>query len=261
MPYAKVNGQSIYFEDSGGSGAAVICAHGFLMNQSMFDPQVAMLAPTYRLIRWDARGFGLTEFDGKPFTYWDSAADCIGLLDHLGIERAVVAGMSQGGYMALRAALKYPERVKALVLIDTQAGTDEPEAMKGQQEMFDTWFEHGPIDPLIEGVASMILGARENWEPWVSNWRKIPKEQLFEPSKCLRGRDDIRGRLAEITCPTLIIHGTNDAAIPLSVARELAKSLQGCKGIVEVEGAAHAPNLTHPEVVNGPLPEFLRAHA
>jgi hypothetical protein len=71
-------------EDSGGDGPAVILAHGFLMDHEMFAPQVAALAPQYRVITWDERGFGLTEHDGKPFTYWDSAADCLGLLDHLG---------------------------------------------------------------------------------------------------------------------------------------------------------------------------------
>ena len=113
MPLANVNGQRIYFEDSGGAGAPVILAHGFLMDHEMFAPQLAALTPEFRVITWDERGFGLTEFDGKPFTYWDSANDCLGLLDHLGISRSVVGGMSQGGFLSLRAALTAPERVRA----------------------------------------------------------------------------------------------------------------------------------------------------
>jgi len=120
LPYANVNGQRIYFEDTGG-GAPVILGHGFLMDHEMFAPQVAVLAPEFRVITWDERGFGLTEFDGKPFTYWDSARDCLALLDDLGIDRAVVGGMSQGGFLSLRAALTAPERVRALVLLDTSA--------------------------------------------------------------------------------------------------------------------------------------------
>ncbi len=74
MPHAAINGQQIYFEDSGGDGAPVVLAHGFLMDHEMFAPQVAALtAAGYRTITWDERGFGLTEFDGQPFTYWDSA--------------------------------------------------------------------------------------------------------------------------------------------------------------------------------------------
>ncbi len=104
MPFASVNGQRVFFEDSGGDGPPVILAHGFLMDHEMFAPQVAALTPEFRVITWDERGFGATEFDGKPFTYWDSARDCLGLLDHLGIDRAVVGGMSQGGFLSLRAA-------------------------------------------------------------------------------------------------------------------------------------------------------------
>ena len=89
MSYADFNGQRLYYEDSGGDGPAVVLAHGFLMDHEMFAPQVAALAPEFRVVTWDERGFGATEFDGKPFTYWDSAGDCLGLLDHLGLDRPV----------------------------------------------------------------------------------------------------------------------------------------------------------------------------
>ena len=131
MSYADVNGQRIYYEDSGGSGRPVILAHGFLMDHEMFAPQVAALVPEFRVITWDERGFGLTAFDGEPFTYWDSANDCLGLLTHLGIDEAVVGGMSQGGFLSMRAALTSPERVKALVLLDTQSGKEDEAALEG----------------------------------------------------------------------------------------------------------------------------------
>ncbi len=109
MPHAEINGQQIYFEDTGpvadSDAPTVILAHGFLMDHEMFAPQVAALRDRHRVITWDERGFGQTGFDGQPFSYWDSAADCLGLLDHLGIERAVVGGMSQGGFLSLRVAL------------------------------------------------------------------------------------------------------------------------------------------------------------
>ena len=124
---ASVNGISIAYSDSGGDGPAVVLSHGYLMDSSMFDPQVAALAPEYRVIAWDERGFGGTRATG-PFNYWDSASDVIGLLDHLGIEQAVLGGMSQGGFLSLRAALLAPERVRALILIDSQAGQEDPAA-------------------------------------------------------------------------------------------------------------------------------------
>ena len=102
MAFAAINGQNIHFDDTGGSGPAVVLGHGFLMDNTMFAPQVEALRSQYRVITWDERGFGLTEFDGQPFSYWDSASDCLGMMDHLGIERCVVGGMSQGGFLSLR---------------------------------------------------------------------------------------------------------------------------------------------------------------
>jgi len=261
MPFANINGQRIYFEDSGGSGPPVILAHGFFMDQRMFDRQVEALTPAFRLIRWDERCFGQTEDDGRPFTYWDSASDCIGLLDHLGLERAVIGGMSQGGFLSLRAALLAPARVKGLVLISTQAGVDSEEALKGYRQMLDQWTTLGPIDPLVEAIAGMILGGREHWEPWTSRWKAIPKERAREAGNCLLGRDDITARLGEITCPAIVFHGDADVAISMERAQMLHDGLPGRTRLVQVKGAAHAANLTHADQVNGPLLEFLRAHA
>jgi 3-oxoadipate enol-lactonase len=98
MAFADINGQRIRFEDTGGDGTPVVLAHGFLMDREMFAPQVGALSPEFRVITWDERGFGETEFDGQPFTYWDSAQDCLGLLDHLGLDRAVSGGMSRAGF-------------------------------------------------------------------------------------------------------------------------------------------------------------------
>ncbi len=122
MPHAEVNGQRIYFQDTGGDGLPIVLAHGFLMDRSMFEPQIEAFAGEHRLITWDQRGFGQTEFDSQPFTYWDSADDCLALLDHLQLDRAVIGGMSQGGFVALRAALKAPEQVRALILWERRPG-------------------------------------------------------------------------------------------------------------------------------------------
>jgi len=258
MPHANVNGQRIYFEDTGGSGAPVVLAHGFLMDHEMFAPQVAALAPEFRVITWDERGFGLTEFDSKPFTYWDSASDCIALLDHLGIEHAVIGGMSQGGFLSLRAALTAPERVRALVLLDTAADLDSSEKLAANQGMLDAWAQVGPIDQLAEAVATIIINDPVENARWIAKWRLRPKEFLTEPGRCLMGRDDISSRLDEITCPAIVIHGEDDTGLTIDRAEAMAAALPGCAGVVRIPGAAHAANLTHPHLVNPPLLEFLR---
>jgi pimeloyl-ACP methyl ester carboxylesterase len=256
MPHADVNGQRIYFEDSGGDGPPVILAHGYLMDHEMFAPQVAALAPQYRVITWDERGFGLTEYDGEPFTYWDSANDCLGLLDHLGIDRAVVGGMSQGGFVSLRAALTAPERVRALILLDTQSGQEDPAIVAGYDQMRDVWVTAGPVDELVETVAAIIIADPDENPKWIAKWKTSPKEAFVQPYDTLTKRDDVTDRLGEITCPAIVVHGAEDTAIPMEKAEALAAALVGAGPVVKV-GGAHAASLTNPEPVNAALLEFL----
>lgn len=256
MPYAPVNGQRIYYEDTGGNGEPVILAHGFLMDRSMFDPQIDALTPEHRLITWDGRGFGQTEFDAQPFTYWDSAKDLLGLMDHLGIERAVIGGMSQGGFLALRAALLAPDRVRALVLLDTAATAERPEVADDEHAMAEAWLTHGPLDELTAAVATIIIDQPGENERWIAKWQDRPKELMRETSACLFGREDLTDRLGEITCPAIVVHGTQDQALTMEDAEALAAGLSGAGPVVKVPGA-HAANLTHPEPVNEALRAFL----
>ena len=258
MPFAEINGQRLFYEDSGGDGPPVLFSHGFLMDHSMFDPQVEALAPDFRCIRWDERGFGQSEFDGNDFTYWDSADDALALLDHLGVPAATLAGMSQGGFLSMRAALAHPDRVTALVLIDTQSGCEDPAVLEGYRAMTEDWLQHGPAN-VGQVVAGLIIGDPGIEPTWLTKWESLPRAHMAPASACLYDRDDITDRLHEITCPALVVHGTADQAIPMDKAEQLCELLGDCRGLIKVEGAAHAANLTHPDQVNGPLRDFLHA--
>lgn len=259
MPHVEVNGQELYFEDSGGDGPPIVLSHGFLMDHEMFHHQVAAFAPAYRVVTWDERGFGETRTDGQPFTYWDSARDLFGLLDHLGIERAVLGGMSQGGYLSLRAALLHPDRVRALVLIDTQAPPEDDDKIAGYRAMIDQWIAGGYQEELASVVAGLIIGDPDEEPRWKDKWQRWPSERLAQAGPALLDRDDITDRIPEIDAPTLIVHGANDLAIPVERAEQLQGALPDCRGLVVVEGAAHAPNLSHPEEVNAAVRTFLQS--
>lgn len=259
MPFADVNGQHLYFEDSGGSGAAVLFSHGYLMDHEMFDPQVSELSDEFRCITWDERGFGQTDATAD-FTYWDSADDSLALLSHLGIERAFLVGMSQGGFLSLRAALRAPDRVLGLGLIDTQAGVEPEEARPLYEGMIDDWVTNGPSDELAGAVAGLIMSPGYDDAPWIAKWKARPPESIRLPSRTLMDRDDITDRLGDITAPAIIFHGEADAAIPIEKAEQLERQLGGETQLVRIAGAGHASNLSHPEAVNGPLREFLRSH-
>jgi 3-oxoadipate enol-lactonase len=259
MPTFERDGARIHFEDTGGDGPPILWSHGFLMDHTMFDPQVAAL-DGYRHIRWDERGFGRTESRG-PFTYWDSADDAIALLDHLGIDQAVLAGMSQGGFLSLRAALAHPDRVRALILIDTQSGTEDPEVLESYQGMVAAVAngDEETRSAVFDIVGSLILADPVLHEEWKAKWMADEPSRIVDPGGALLDRDDITDRLDEITCPAIIVHGTADTAIPIEKAEILRAGLGDCRDLVPIEGAAHAPNLTHPDEVNVHLERFLEA--
>jgi pimeloyl-ACP methyl ester carboxylesterase len=256
MATAAVNGAEIAYDDTGGSGPAVILAHGFLMDRSMFGPQVEALRSDHRVITWDERGFGDTQYDGEPFSYWDSANDCLGLLDHLGIDRAVVGGMSQGGFVSLRVALTAPERVRGLILLNTQAGTEDPAVIPLYQGMIDSWVADGPSEELAGTIAGLIVGTPELSSAWIAKWRARDKATLGQPGTTLVTRDDITDRLGEIEAPALVVHGSADAAIAVDRAARMADGLPNAQ-IAVVDGGTHAANLTHPAEVNGAIKAFL----
>jgi pimeloyl-ACP methyl ester carboxylesterase len=260
MPIAAVNGQTLYYEDSGGSGPPVVFSHGLFMDHEMFAPQVEALKSKYRCITWDERGHAGTASETlAPFSYYDSANDLAALLKHLGIERAVLAGMSQGGFLSLRCALTRPEIVRALILIDTQAGQEDPERLKGHMQLANAWAEHGLSDEMAGIIEGIILG--DNWsgaEAWKAKWRKITPANMLGCMNTLATRDDITGKLGQIKVPALVIHGDADAAIELGLAEALTAGLPNAK-LVVVPGAGHAANLTHPETVNPAIEHFLAA--
>lgn len=256
MQTAQVNGITIAYEDSGGKGPVVVFSHGFLMDHSMFDEQVKALKGDHRVITWDERGFGGTRAVGD-FSYWDSANDILALLDHLGIDRAVFGGMSQGGFLSLRVALTAPERVRGLILLDTQAGTEAPESIEPYNQLHAAWVEHGAV-AVQDVIAGLILGPGE-WSEWFAKWNAMEPSQFTAAFNCLMHRDDITGRLGEITAPALICHGTADAAIPMEKAEILRDGLGGPTTLVPIEGGPHAANMTHSGPVNEAIVRFLAA--
>lgn len=258
MPHAEIGDQRLYYEDTGGDGSVVVFSHGLYMDSRMFDAQVEQLRDRYRVITWDERGHGRSEGPPLPFTYWDSARDLLGLLDQLEVERAVLAGMSQGGYLSLRAALLAPERVSALVLLDTQVGPEDPAKRADYDELLATWERDGLNEPLASIVAQIIIGSDfPGTETWKQRWREMDFAWVSRGYRTLVEReDDVRPRLAELEMPALVVHGEADAAIELAVARELSDALADGE-LVVVAGAGHAANLTHPEAVNPHIERFL----
>jgi 3-oxoadipate enol-lactonase len=255
VPSARANGQTLWYEDTGGAGPAVIFSHGFLMDRDMFAANVAALVPAFRCVTWDQRGFGRTGPAGAAFTYWDSANDLLALMDHLAIPHATLVGMSQGGFIALRTALLAPERVAALVLIDTRAGIDAPEVIEAFAGLDTEWQANGARN--VKDQLADLLGVSHAPEHWFPKWDAVGAAHLHHPIGALKDRDDITDRLASITAPALVIHGDADKAIAFEHGAALFDALPNGDALVAVPGAGHASNMQFPDVVNAALRDFL----
>ncbi len=256
MPFCKIGHNRIYYEESKPTGPAVIFSHGFVLDHTLFAPQIAKLGSRYRCIGWDQRGHGMSSCNGS-FSLWDGANDCIALMDALEIESAVLVGLSQGGFISMRAAATAPKRVRGLVLMDTAARAFSAQELAGYSAMRDTWVENGPVGETAAAMAGLLFGADYPHESWISRWQSRPPEEWARPWEAILGRDEFYPRLSDIRCPALVIHGEKDAAFPISVAEEMSKALPGSKGCKIIPGAPHAPTLTHPEQVTRVLEEFL----
>lgn len=258
MPTAQLNGQQIYFEDTGGDLPVVVFSHGLLMDHRMFAPQVEALRGHYRCITWDERGHGKTGDASTAFSYYDSADDLAALLKFLGINGAVLAGMSQGGYLSLRAALKHPALVRALILIDTQARPESPANLPVYKELISTWATKGMDDGLAATIEHIILGTGyADAALWKQSWKMQKAANLMQIFNTLATRDNLSEAIRGISVPTLVIHGDADNAIPIADAREMADAIAGSE-FAAIAGAGHAANLTHAAAVNPHVIRFLK---
>jgi 3-oxoadipate enol-lactonase len=256
MPFVDLRGQRFCYDDTGGDGPAVVFSHGFLMDRTMFGPQVAELKSDHRVITWDWRGFGDTITDGAAFTVWDQVDDLLALLDHLGVQRAVFAGMSHGGYITMRTPLVAPERVRAIITMDTNAAGLSSDEQASYRHMFDTWMDQGPTDELCATFADIIIGEANLNAEWTRRWQARPKDTMRQAVDVTITLDDISERLGELTCPALVLHGRDDKAFTIAQAENIAHHIPRAGEVVLVPGG-HAANLSHPDPVNKAIRGFL----
>jgi 3-oxoadipate enol-lactonase len=257
-----VRGIEIAYEDTG-RGEPVVLLHGFPFDRSLWRGQAEALDEGFRVIAPDLRGFGDSSAGDGPATMEEMAADVAALLDELGVGRAVVGGLSMGGYIGLAFARLYPERVRALVLADTRAEADSDEARRTREEtalralaegmttiadaMMPKLLAPATLDArpeVVERVRDMILGT-------------IPAGA----AAALRGmalRRDQTDWLAEINAPTLIIVGSEDAITPPALSEAMRAKIVGAR-LEVIEGAGHVSNLERPGEFDRALADFLGA--
>jgi len=245
-----------------GEGQPVVFAHGTLMDRTMFAPQLEALRDEYRAVAYDLRA--RTDRYAPGYDLWDLVDDCDALLDGIGEESAVIAGMSMGGFMGLRFALEYPERVDGLVLIDSIAAPhpDEERAeYSALVEPYEDVLEPMPRE-IAEGSTAELFGEttleenRELVETWVDRWATYPGKAVYHELNSWLGRADVTDRLSEIDVPTLIVHGEEDSTLPPSRAEPMLEELPDAE-MERIPAAGHSSNLEQAGPVNDPIRAFL----
>lgn len=260
MPFTVCPDTRIHYTVTG-SGPPIILGHSFLCSGDMWAPQVGPLAEAHTVINVDARGHGESDPAPPGSTLEDMLGDMIGVLEDLGVESAVWGGLSMGGMVAMRAALEAPERVDALMLLDTDAGVEDTKTKREYRFLLLILRVVG-IWPVLGQVTKLMLGRttrRENREV-VADYRKrfraIHVPSILSMAPGIFNRDDVGPRLAEIDVPALVLVGAEDVALPPERARRISEGLTDAT-YVEIEGAGHLSTVEKPEAVTRAMMDFL----
>ncbi len=251
MANARLNGIEIDYEASG-SGPAVLLSHGYSATRRMWDGQHRALGDRYRVISWSMRGHGQTESPADPARYSTelTVADMRALLRHLHVDRAVVGGLSLGGYVSLAFHLAHPEMVRALVICDSGPGYRNPEA----RAAWNRRAHERAADLEARGLDA--LGGRSlEMREAVTYHRSA--QGLAHAARGMLAQADARviDGLPGIRVPTLIVVGDADQPF-LAPSEYMAKKIPGAR-LEVISGAGHSSNLDQPEAFNRVLLEFL----
>lgn len=243
-----------------GNGAPLLLIHAFPLSGAMWQPQIEALAHNYRLIVPDLPGFGKTPLTADAYSLDDMADWLVSLLDERGLDRVAVAGLSMGGYVAFALLRRHRERITALVLADTRAGADSAEGKAGRETNAQLAENEG-----ASAIANKMLPSLLS--PDASAAATATLRAIIEGNapagiaaalRAMARRADSTELLADISVPTLIIVGAQDALTPPSEAQAMHSAIVGSQ-LVELANAGHIANIEQPEAFTTALQGFLNS--
>jgi len=249
MPKLNRNGVELYYEVHG-SGVPVLLTHGYSSSSHMWAGQVAPLSKDYQLITWDMRGHGKTDYpaDLSAYSEAETVADMAAILDAVGAKKAVVGGLSLGGYMSLAFHLAHPDRCLALLIIDTGPGykSDEPRAGWNVTAIrrAETFEKNGLPPPGAGGPETRTAPHRN-------------AEGLAKAARGMLTQHDARviSSLPDIQVPSIVVVGADDKPF-LAASDYMAAKIPNARKVV-IPDAGHAANIDQPEAFNTAILGFL----
>jgi 3-oxoadipate enol-lactonase len=251
-----------YNETNRGRGKTVIFIHGFPFNKRMWNAQVDALKDCH-CIAYDIRGFGNSTAGSDEFSIELFADDLDGLMDLLQVKSAVICGLSMGGYVALRAAVKYSHRVRGLVLCDTQCIADTAEGREKRYKVIEQ-IEASGLDAYAEASVKNLFCEKSFAEkkPAIDVIKQMilnsAPSSVIATLKALASREETCSILSDINAPTLILCGREDKITPPAQAEALRAGIAGSSMKI-FDDAAHVSNLEQPKLFNAALTDFLSA--
>jgi 3-oxoadipate enol-lactonase len=260
MPQLPIRGIQLNYMDQG-KGTPIVFVHGHPFDHTMWVYQVARFAAEYRLIMPDLRGYGLTDVTPGRVMLDEMALDILHLLEALKVGRAVFCGLSMGGQIVLDLYRLFPEKVDALVIVDSDAQGETAESRKARLAKADTIMGTGMRQHTDETIHQYIAPSSMSNKAVYTHLYKMMSTTTSEGAAAAhRGRAERRDHLSmlhTIRVPTLIVVGEEDHFTPVPIARLMSDHIPGAR-LAVIPGAGHLPNMEAPEAFNEVLDGFLK---
>lgn len=262
--HLRVNGLRLWVEDSGGDKPPLLFSHGLLWSARMFDAQVAAFRDRYRCIAWDHRGQGRSEvpFD-RSISMDDCYADAVALIEQLQLGRVHFAGLSMGGFVAMRIAARRPELLHSCILLETSADAEPPENAPRYRTLnrVARWLglrvAASKVMPIMFGRTFLTDPARAEERAYWRDQLIANKRDIWRAVNGVIERPAITDELHNIVAPTLIMVGEQDVATVPVKSERLHAAIRGST-LVRIPEAGHSSTIEQPARVNAAIDSFLR---
>jgi 3-oxoadipate enol-lactonase len=262
MPHIRVNGVDLHYESTGGGSETVVFSHGLLFSGEMFREQVAHLADRYRVVTYDHRGQGLSEVTAGGYGMDNLTRDASELVEALGVAPCHFAGLSMGGFVAMRLAVRRPELLRSCILMETTADPETAENVVRYRRLnlalrlLGARLVAPKVMPIMFGRTFLTDPARSRVrEEWQGRLGAI-RRSVHHAVTGVVEREGIHDELGKIRLPTLVLVGEEDVATPPWMAERIRQAIPGAR-MVRIPRAGHSSTVENPDAIHATLDTFL----
>ncbi len=259
--YINVDDITVCYDDFGEGETPIIFIHGFPFDKLSWQPQLQELKSKFRVIAYDLRGFGNSTIGNSNGSIDLFADDLVHFMNKLEIKRAIVCGLSMGGYILLNAIVRYPQRFEAIILCDTQCIADSKEGKENRKKSISEILA-GNLNAFTDGFISKVFSEKslqtkgDIVEKVRSTIFSTKTESIAKTLRILAEREESCSTLPRIICPTLILCGREDAITPIAQAEILHGAISYSQ-LEIIEDAGHLSNLEQPDKFNKHIFDFI----